>query len=188
LACLIALALGATEGPASRADWRDKLPGCLACHGENGVSSMPDIPSLAAQPDLFTQWQLVYFRDGVRANEAMVGIARDLSDEEIRALGAHFASLPLPNPPGGADPAPELTAAGAKLVSAGRCATCHLPSFSGQGEIPRLAGQREDVLAKALQDYKSGARRGRGNAAMPEVVYRLGAQEIAALAHFLARQ
>jgi cytochrome c553 len=118
----------------------------------------------------------------------MVPIARELSDAEIRALGAHFASLPSANPPTDADPAPALTTAGAKLVDAGRCASCHLPSFAGQGEMPRLAGQREDVLAKALTDYKTGARRGRGNAAMPEVSFALGEQDIKAIAHFLSRR
>ena len=187
-AVVLVLLLRILGGSALAADWHEKLAGCLACHGQDGVSSMPEVPSLAGQPDLFTQWQLVYFRDAVRANEVMVPLAQDLSDAEIRALGAHFASLPAADPPAGSDPEPELTATGAKLVAAGRCASCHLPSFAGQGEMPRLAGQREDVLAKALRDYKSGARRGRGNAAMPEITYGLGEAEIRAIAHFLSRR
>lgn len=187
-ACLVAASLGIVGDAASAADWLDKLPACLACHGQDGISSAPLVPSLAGQPDLFTQWQLVYFRDSVRASDAMVPIARELSDAEIRALGAYFASLPALHAPADSDPAPDLTAAGAKLVAAARCTTCHRDDFAGQGEMPRLAGQREDALVKALEDYKSGARRGRGNAAMPEVAFGLGEEDIAAIAHYLSRR
>ena len=188
-ACLVALLLGIVGSPALGADsWREKLAVCLACHGQDGISQTPEVPSLAGQPDLFTQWQLVYFRDAIRTNELMVPPAQALSDAEVRAMGAYFASLSPPNPPSDTDPAPELSAAGAKLVAAGRCASCHLPNFAGQGEMPRLAGQREEVLAKALREYKSGGRRGRGIAAMPEIVFALREDDIAAIAHFLARQ
>jgi cytochrome c553 len=188
-ACLVALALGVAGGPAWGADdWQEKLATCLACHGQDGISQMPEVPSLAGQPDLFTQWQLVYFRDSIRASEVMVPSAQALTDAEVRALGAYFASLAPPKPPGASDPAPDLSAAGAKLAAAGRCGSCHLPSFAGQGEMPRLAGQREEVLAKALKDYKSGARRGRGIAAMPEITFGLSEDAILALAHFLSRQ
>ncbi|HEY0206243.1 MAG TPA: c-type cytochrome, partial [Acetobacteraceae bacterium] len=44
---------------------------CAACHGAQGVSDNPAIPSLAGQRDQFLQWQLVFFRSGRRANEIM---------------------------------------------------------------------------------------------------------------------
>ena len=84
--------------------------------------------------------------------------------------------------------APDLSAAGAKLAAEGRCGNCHLPNFAGQSEMPRLAAQQENALVKALEDYKSGARRGRGNAAMPEITFGLSADDMKALAHFLSRQ
>jgi cytochrome c553 len=148
---------------------------------------MPGVPSLAGQPDLFIQWQLVYFRDAIRPSDMMVPLAQALDDAEVRAMGAYFASLPTRTVQNGPDTATELSERGAKLAAAGRCASCHLPNFSGQGEMPRLAGQREEVLIKALQDYKSGVRRGRGNASMPETVFGLSEDDIKALAHFLSR-
>jgi cytochrome c553 len=188
VACLVALVLEATAARASDGDsWREKLPACLACHGQDGISRMPDVPSLAGQPDLFIQWQLVYFRDAIRPSDVMVPLAQALDDVEVRAMGAYFASLPATSAPNGADTATELSARGGKLVAAGRCAVCHLPNFAGQGEMPRLAGQREEVLVKALQDYKSGVRRGRGNAAMAEVTFGLSEEDIRALAHYLSR-
>jgi cytochrome c553 len=188
VACLVALALEATAAWASDGDSRqDKLPACLACHGQDGISRMPGVPSLAGQPDLFIQWQLVYFRDAIRPSEVMVPLAQALDDAEVRAMGAYFASLPATPAQDSADTATELSKRGGELATAGRCANCHLPNFAGQGEMPRLAGQREEVLVKALRDYKSGVRRGRGNAAMSEIAFGLSERDIEALAHYLSR-
>src|SRR5215471_6488211 len=60
---------------------------CAACHGENGVSQMENIPSLAGQPDQYIQWQLVYFRAGTRKNDQMQPIVAELSNDDIRNLG-----------------------------------------------------------------------------------------------------
>ena len=160
---------------------------CAACHGENGVSEMPNTPSLAAQPDGFIQWQLVYFRSGKRKNEIMEPIAAELSDDDVRNLAAYFASLPPPAPAAETDSSPELTEAGGMLTQQHRCTSCHKENFSGQQATPRLAGQREDVLLKSLQDYKSGVRTGAGLAAMPEAVRPLSPKDLEALAHYLAR-
>ena len=74
---------------------------CGACHGENGISQTENIPSLAGQLDQYIQWQLVYFRAGSRKNEAMQPIVEQLNNEDIRNLGAYFASL---TPPKSASP------------------------------------------------------------------------------------
>lgn len=41
------------------------------------------------------------------------------------------------------------------------CAACHGADFNTpiSADIPRLAGQHQDYLARALTDYKSGARK-----------------------------
>ena len=75
---------------------KEKAELCVGCHGENGISQMENMPSLAGQPDQFIQWQLVYFRAGARKNEQMQPIVEQLSNEDIRNLGAYFASLPPP--------------------------------------------------------------------------------------------
>src|SRR6476659_4996667 len=85
--------------PARAADiaaGKEKAELCAGCHGDNGISQTENIPSLAAQPDLFTQWQLVFFRAGTRKNEQMQPIVEGLTNEDIRNLGAYFASLPPP--------------------------------------------------------------------------------------------
>src|SRR5262245_10169373 len=85
--------------PAAAADiaaGKEKAEMCVGCHGENGISEMENMPSLAGQPDQFIQWQLVYFRAGARKNEQMQPIVEQINNEDIRNLGAYFASLPPP--------------------------------------------------------------------------------------------
>ena len=164
---------------------KEKAPLCTSCHGEGGVSQTENTPSLAGQPDLFLQWQLVFFRSGSRKNEVMQPIAEQLNNDDIRNLGAYFASLTPPKNPK-PDDDPDLSKKGAQAAAGRRCASCHTDSYAGTKAVARVAGQREEYLVKALHDYKSGVRSGGGMAAMAEVAYPLSAEEIEALAHYLA--
>ena len=60
------IACGSPARAADIAAGKEKAELCVGCHGENGISQLENIPSLAAQPDQFIQWQLVYFRAGAR--------------------------------------------------------------------------------------------------------------------------
>jgi cytochrome c553 len=163
---------------------KEKAELCSGCHGDNGISQTENIPSLAGQPDLFVQWQLIFFRAGTRKNEQMQPIVEQLSNEDVRNLGAYFASLP---PPGKTpDDNPDLSAKGAQAAVGRRCASCHTDTYAGTKAVARIAGQREEYLVKALHDYKSGIRAGGGMAAMADVAYPLSEEEITALAHYLA--
>ena len=157
---------------------------CIGCHGENGISQLENLPSLAGQLDQVLQWQLVYFRVGARKNEQMQPVAEQLNNDDIRNLGAYFASLPPPKP--AEDNNPDLSKKGAQAAAGRRCAACHTDTYAGSKAAARLAGQREDYLAKALRDYKSGVRAGGGQAAMADVAFPLSDEEIEALAHYLA--
>jgi cytochrome c553 len=157
---------------------------CGACHGENGISQTENIPSIAGQLDQYIQWQLVYFRAGSRKNEQMQPIVEPLNNEDIRNLGAYFASLTPPKGP--SDDNPDLSEKGKQAAAGRRCASCHTDSYAGAKAVARIAGQREEYLVKALHDYKSGARSGGGQAAMADVAYPLSDEEITALAHYIA--
>jgi cytochrome c553 len=158
---------------------------CGACHGENGISQTENIPSLAGQLDQYIQWQLVYFRAGSRKNEQMQPIVEQLNNDDIRNLGAYFASLTPPKP-SQPDDNPDLSEKGKQAAVGRRCASCHGDDFAGTKAVARLTGQREEYLLKALHDYKSGVRVGGGQAAMADVAYPLSEEEITALAHYLA--
>ena len=170
--------------PADIAAGKAKAEMCVGCHGDNGISQMDNIPSLAAQPDQFIQWQLVYFRAGARKNEQMQPIVEQLDNDDIRNLGAYFAQLAPPKAP--ADDNPDLSKKGAQAAAGRRCASCHTDSYAGTKAVARVAGQRQEYLLKALHDYKSGMRSGGGQAAMADVAYPLSEEEIEALAHYLA--
>ena len=165
-----------------------KAETCFACHGPGGISTTAETPSLAGQPDNFIQWQLVYFRNGVRKSPVMQPMAASLTDNDIRNVAAWFAAQKPAVAAGNGAADPALQAAGAKLAKANRCAACHKDDFSGQPQqaTPRLAGQREDYMLKALREFKAGTRVGGGVAAMADVVQPLGETDFRALAHFMA--
>jgi len=178
------IASGSVGHAADLAAGKAKAEVCAGCHGENGISTTENIPSLAGQQDQFIQWQLVYFRAGSRKNEAMQPIVEQLNNEDIRNIGAYFASLTPPK--ASPDNDVDLSKKGAQAAVGRRCASCHTDSFAGTKGVARLTGQREEYLTKALRDYKSGARFGGTGGAMTDVAYPLNDEEIVALAHYLA--
>jgi cytochrome c553 len=185
LAFVTALVGTAGANAADIAAGKAKAELCSGCHGEDGISQTDNIPSLAGQPDQFIQWQLVFFRAGARKSEQMQPIVEQIDNEDIRNLGAYFASL---TPPQATKPDdnPDLSQKGAQAAAGRRCVSCHTDTFIGTKAVARLAGQREEYLLKALHDYKAGVRSGGGMAAMADVAYPLSEEEITALAHYLA--
>jgi cytochrome c553 len=183
---LVAPLLDASRAPAADVEaGKATAEGCAGCHGEDGISQTPLTASLAGEPDDFTQWQLVYFRGGGRKSEVMGPIAEALDNQQIRNLGAYYASLAPPQPQSASAP-DALAQTGAMLAVQHRCKSCHGDDYAGVGPAARLAGQREDVLLKALRDFKSGARVGSGVASMADVTYELGDADMQALAHYMA--
>ncbi|HEX9209265.1 MAG TPA: c-type cytochrome [Bradyrhizobium sp.] len=176
--------LGFLPASADVAAGKAKAEICAGCHGDNGISQTENIPSIAGQPDQYTQWQLVFFRAGSRKNEQMQPIVEEINNEDIRNLGAYFASLAPPKGPEDNDP--DLSKKGAEAAVGRRCASCHTDTYAGTKAVARLAGQREEYLVKALHDYKISQRVGGGGAAMADVAYSLSEEEITALAHYLA--
>ncbi len=186
LLAFAAIVLFAGCGPASAADvaaGKALAEGCAACHGADGISQTPLTASLAGEPDEFVQWQLVYFRSGFRKSEVMGPIAEALTNEEIRNFGAYYASLPPPKPSIAPD---ALAQTGEKLASQHHCKSCHSEDYNGFRAAARLSGQREDVLLKALRDFKSGKRVGSGVASMADATFELSDGDIQALAHYMA--
>ena len=186
VACAALSLLISTAHGADLAAGAAKAETCMACHGQRGISQMPDTPSLAGQPDGFLQWQLVYFRSGTRKSPLMQPMATSLSDDDIRNLSAYFAAQKPPPPGVNGAAEPVMFAAGQQLAQQNRCASCHKDDYSGTQATPRTAAQREDYLVKALREFKAGARTGGGVAAMADVVYPLVDDQLRALAHFMA--
>ena len=178
-------ALGERAGAADVAAGKALAEACAPCHGADGVSQTTLTPSLAGQPDEFVQWQLVHYRSGARKNEVMQPISEALGNEEIRNLGAYYASLPPPKPAMSPD---ALAQRGEELAAQHRCRSCHAEDYNGFRAAARLSSQREDVLVKALRDFKSGQRVGSGVASMADVMFELNDADIQALSRYLARR
>ncbi len=73
---------------------------CVMCHGQNGITTLPGIPSLAGQSEIYLASQIKQFRDGKRHNETMNVIAKTMSDADIENVSAWFAQfeITLKNP------------------------------------------------------------------------------------------
>jgi cytochrome c553 len=157
---------------------------CMACHGPQGNSQVPTTPSLAGQPRLFIENQLVLIREGLRDIPQMKGLLDGMKDAEIVALASYFAAQkPVPAAGGSRDEA--IFQRGQALASRALCGSCHLPDFSGRQQIPRLAGQHEAFLLQSMKQFRDHPGPGR-DTIMAASLYGLKDQELADLAHFLA--
>jgi cytochrome c553 len=121
----------------------------------------------------------------MRVFEPMNGMLKGVADDDLQRMAELISQLPPPRPT--AEPAdPGRLERARVLVQQHRCNFCHNPDFSGEKNVPRVAGQREEYLVKTLREYKSNARRGY-DASMADVMYPLTDADILDLAHFLAR-
>jgi len=94
LGCALACGgMGAAQADAQAG--RAKARMCVVCHGELGISVLPNAPHLAGQPEAYVAAQLKAYRGGARSNEIMSVIAKPLTDAEIVDLAAWFASIAI---------------------------------------------------------------------------------------------
>src|SRR5262249_48227549 len=130
-------------------------------------------------------YALFFYREGRRKSEEMNVVAKELTDAELSAMADYVAKLPPPEPVGG--PSDEARyQRGAEIAKQRICASCHNADYSGREQMPRLAGQHEAYVVKALAEYRAGARVGT-QAAMAEAVRGLDDAAFADLAYYLAR-
>ena len=161
------------------------MASCLACHGEKGQSANPEVPSLGAQPSPYLVIQLYLFREKLRPVALMNELTKGFTNDDLQKFADTISSLPAPQPAAG-EPDATRMARGQVLARQHRCGFCHSADFAGHDNIPRIAAQREDYLAKALREYKSNARPGY-DASMADVVQPIADADIADLAYFMAR-
>jgi cytochrome c553 len=157
---------------------------CIACHGSPDVPGVAGTPFLAGQPPTFLTLQMILFREDIRQVEVMNAITKGLSDGDIEDIAAFFASQPPTHEPSPRDDA--RFARGQALSQTMRCGTCHLSDYRGREQMPRLAGQREDYLQNAMQQFRDNLRAGT-DTTMNGVLYGVADTDLAALAHYLAQ-
>ena len=176
---------------------------CAACHGPQGLAIAPNFPDLVGQSATYLYVQLKTFKHGQRSDPVMSGQAATLSDADMRNLAFHYASLPA-RPAGRADAASRggrLFLDGDPARGVPPCQACHGPSGRGPrvypgdapqppwATFPRLHGLSAIYVTKALDDFRSGARRGTSNAQiMHGVAQTLDDADIQALSSYIATQ
>jgi cytochrome c553 len=156
---------------------------CFACHGPDGNSENPAYPILAGETWRYTYIQLKDFKEGLRTDPVMSAMAANLSREDMIALGNYFAAQK--RKPNGFKADSARVEAGRKISDAVLCPMCHLGGFTGQNEIPRVAGQHADYIRKQLRDFKARKRTNdAGN--MTSVAGTLSDDDIENLTHYIA--
>ncbi|MEO1202250.1 MAG: cytochrome c [Pseudomonadota bacterium] len=151
---------------------------CLGCHGIEGYrNAYPSyrVPKLGGQKAAYLIDAIKGYRDGLRKHPTMQAQAVSLTDEEVADISAYLATL-------GTDTVESGGTTGASLERAQVCVACH-----GQNGIsvnpmwPSLAGQHEEYLVHALNQYRNGER---SQAVMAAQAQLLTDEDVAVLARY----
>lgn len=179
-----AFALALLASSVSAETIQERAAACFACHGEHGTSETENTPSLGAQQAPYVLIQLFMFREKLRAFEPMNEMAKSFTDDDLRAFSEFIAKLPKPVPPADA-PDPARMQKALTIITQNRCNSCHNTDFSGADNVPRIANQREDYLAKTLTEYKNNSRHGY-DGTMADVMGSVKPEQIPELAYYIA--
>ncbi|NQU62308.1 MAG: c-type cytochrome [Rhodospirillales bacterium] len=177
---------------------------CIQCHGEDGISTLPTVPNLAGQNELYLVKQLKEFQadppqngkaNGAewRSSRYMNTHAKRLNNEEIWKLSAYFSALPS------CSLKREAAYTPSRPKIANKCVECH-----GTGrkesflETPNLVGQNREYLVSQLNAFQdSGKKRngelngsvvkeGRYHYYMSTILKSLESKELEALADYFS--
>ncbi len=136
---------------------------CAACHGQDGVTTLPGYPNLAGQGEKYTADQLRAIKSGVRVAPLMTGQLDAMSDADLVNLAAYYAAMP--RPVGQAkderlDVGAQIYRGGIARKGVAACAACHSPVGAGNSlaGFPGLGGQPADYLVTQLTAYREGVR------------------------------
>jgi len=173
------LSPAAAEGDTSRGEKLGYT--CLGCHGVDGYrNAYPSyrVPKLGGQKAAYLIVALAGYREGTRAHPTMTAQASSLTDQQIEDVAAYLASL-------GADTVASGGSTAASREETTTCIACH-----GQNGIslsptwPTLAGQHEDYLVHALNQYRDGTRK---DPVMAPIVAAMTDKDVVMLAKYYSR-
>jgi cytochrome subunit of sulfide dehydrogenase len=167
---------------------------CAECHGDHGVSTHKDVPTIAGMSDFYLEGQMQAYQKAQRpcpksavskTPTDMCEVSKKLDQAQIKEIGAYYAAQAwVAAPQQGLDAAKLATG---KSIHAGACEICHTKGGSvADDDAGILAGQWLPYLQLTLQDYKSGKR------VMPDKMKpklaKLSADDLEAVAQFYASE
>lgn len=161
-----------------------KIQVCGACHGPDGNSKIVGTPSLAGQPKIFLENQMVMIREGMRDIPAMKGQLDGVSDAAIIAMSQFYTSSPAISQAGPRNKS--LFEKGQVISKEALCGTCHLSNYVGRDQMPRIAAQREDYLLYSMRQFRSNQVTGR-DTIMAASLYGMSDDDLKAIAHYLSQ-
>jgi cytochrome c553 len=176
IACAFLASPAAAQGDAERGA---KLAyTCLGCHGIEGYrNAYPSyrVPKLGGQKAAYLLAALQGYRDGTREHSTMQAQASSMSDADMQDLAAYFSSIADETVAAGGSEAPAIEAAST-------CVACHGQNgISVSPNWPTLAGQHQDYLKHALNQYRDGTRK---NAVMAQMAAPLTDEDVKVLARY----
>jgi cytochrome subunit of sulfide dehydrogenase len=184
-AVLLAASLALATSLAHAGPTEDLARTCNGCHGLNGVSVGPSMPSIGGLSEAYLKNLLLQWKKGERYAATMDRHVKGYSDEELAALATYYSKLPW---------TPVVQKADAKVLAQGkaatdRCETCHGDTGGkpDDADTPMLNGQWAQYMELELLKYRTEA------AKMPHKKMRNNAKkldeaDVAAVAHFYAAQ
>jgi sulfide dehydrogenase cytochrome subunit len=192
--CLGALLFGPAIINTAGADVATLIGPCEDCHGKDGVSAEPEIPTIGGMSAIYITDSLAVYRDkerpceeveypaGEKKGEAtdMCKVAADLSEEDAGLVAEHYAGKPF---------VPAKQTFDASLAETGKnihalnCKKCHEDGGSSpDDDAGILAGQWMPYLEDQFKEYASGER------PMPKKMQpkmdKLSADDVKALVHY----
>jgi cytochrome c553 len=144
-------------------DGATKAGVCIACHGPNGNSSIPEWPNLAGQSAVYIAEQVRLFKSKARVNPVMQPVVDPLTDQDIDDIAVYFEA----QTPAGLEADPSYWQAGEMLYRRGdtarnipACVACHGPVGLGNmgAGYPALRAQHSVYTVKQLNDFAKGVR------------------------------
>lgn len=153
---------------------------CLGCHGIEGYrNAYPSyrVPKLGGQKAAYLVVAVQGYRNGTRAHPTMQAQANSLSDQEIEDISAYLATLGAETVEAGGSDAPAFELAAT-------CVACHGANGIGVSPLwPTLAGQHEEYLVAAMNQYRDGTRK---DPVMVQMASVLSDEDVRLLARFYA--
>ena len=164
---------------------------CQGCHGEDGNSPDSMTPKLAGQNASYIIKQLRNYQIGVRSHPIMSAVAAAVIEEDLDDIGAYFSSRTKMQGNGSVNKiGKDLYHRGDMSRMIVACVNCH--GVIGEGKasansiFPVIGGQHKDYLLGQLVNFKAGDRSNSPGGVMNIMVQRMTADELEALADYVA--